>query len=186
MIAVLVNGLPGAGKTTLAPRLARALDLPLFAKDAVKETIADVIGVTPPPGRTPLEWSQALGAATTEAIWTLLGASGRGAVIESPMLAHTREFAAAGLKRAGVALDDIHEVWCDVPTEVAMARYVERARTRHPIHFDDLDKSEIWAEWAILAEPLGFGTVHRVNTARPVPDATLAQLAAQINPTLRR
>jgi predicted kinase len=184
VITVIVNGLPGSGKTTLAPRLARALDLPLFAKDAVKETLADVIGVTPPDGRTPLEWSRTLGAATNEAIWTLLGLSGRGAVLESPFLARLRDLAAVGLKRAGVALDDVHEVWCDVPLEVAMARYATRAARRHPIHFDDLDKSDRWADWATSAEPLGFGTVHRIDTTTPIPDQAIAALATQITPHL--
>ena len=157
MIAVIVNGLPGSGKTTLAPRLARALDLPLFAKDAVKETIADVIGVTPPPGLTPFEWSRKLGAATNEAIWTLLGMSGRGAV-----------------------LDDVHEVWCDVPIDVAKARFSDRVADRHAIHFDDLDKSGEWAFWATVAEPLGFGTLHRIDTTALVPDEAIALLATQI------
>jgi predicted kinase len=180
VLAVIVNGVPGAGKTTLAPRLARALDLPLFAKDAVKETIADMLGVDPPPGMAPLAWSGYLGAATSEAIWTLLGTSGRGAVLEAPMLAHTRTLVTAGLGRAGVALDEIHEVWCDVPLEVAMARYYARAADRHPIHCDYLDKSAQWAEWATLAEPLGFGTLHRVDTSAAVPDSAIAALSAQI------
>jgi predicted kinase len=38
---ILVNGLPGSGKTTLANGLARQLDAPLIAKDAIKEAVAD-------------------------------------------------------------------------------------------------------------------------------------------------
>jgi predicted kinase len=37
---VLVNGLPGSGKTTLAGRLSGALGAPLVSKDAIKEGLA--------------------------------------------------------------------------------------------------------------------------------------------------
>ena len=37
---VLVNGLPGAGKTTLATALAGALPATLVSKDAIKEALA--------------------------------------------------------------------------------------------------------------------------------------------------
>ena len=43
-LAVLVNGLPGSGKTTLARAVARGLGLPLSSKDVIKETRADVLG----------------------------------------------------------------------------------------------------------------------------------------------
>ncbi|MGH3781976.1 MAG: hypothetical protein ACRDRO_15490 [Pseudonocardiaceae bacterium] len=35
---VLISGAPGAGKSTLATPLTAALDLPLLAKDRIKET----------------------------------------------------------------------------------------------------------------------------------------------------
>jgi predicted kinase len=50
---VLVNGVPGAGKTTLATALAGALPATLVSKDAIKEALASaVVGVS----------SEALGA----------------------------------------------------------------------------------------------------------------------------
>jgi adenylate kinase family enzyme len=47
-LAVLVNALPGAGKTTLARTLSHHLELPLLSKDIIKETLADVLGTELP------------------------------------------------------------------------------------------------------------------------------------------
>jgi predicted kinase len=173
MIAVLVNGLPGAGKSTLSRQLARELRLPLFSKDVVKETLADVLGVTPPDERTALEWSAALGKASALALWALLEDSCRGAVLENPWLAHLRPIVAESLRRAKVT--EIHEIWCEVPPEVARKRCELRLATRHAIHNDRGDDfGERWAQWVPLAEPLALGHVYRVDTTGPVDVGCLA------------
>lgn len=53
---VLVGGFPASGKTTLATALASELRLPLLAKDAIKEVLADQLCVP-----TTVEESQGLG-----------------------------------------------------------------------------------------------------------------------------
>ena len=40
---IMVNGLPGSGKTTLATQLADRLRVPLVSKDAVKEALLEVV-----------------------------------------------------------------------------------------------------------------------------------------------
>ena len=43
---ILISGLPGTGKSTLARVLARRYTLPLICKDTIKEPLFDVIGAT--------------------------------------------------------------------------------------------------------------------------------------------
>jgi predicted kinase len=173
---VLVNGLPGSGKTTLARQLSEYLLLPRISKDEIKETLADVMGPRPEDAAAARAWSDALGRAASETVWTLLSAAPAGSVIEGPWLANVRQLAAAGVARAGVR--DLQEVWCEVPVDLAKERFMERIVSRHPVHLDDLPGLEKrWQLWSRAAEPLGIGAVHRVSTSRPVD---LSRLAAQL------
>ena len=50
-LVVVVSGLPGSGKTTLARPLARVLGLPLLDKDDVLESLFDSLGCSTPQER---------------------------------------------------------------------------------------------------------------------------------------
>ncbi|TMR31619.1 ATP-binding protein [Nonomuraea zeae] len=170
---MLVNGLPGSGKTTVARALGRALGLPVFSKDDLKETLADML--ERPEGVGEREWSRRLGAAAGESLWTLLANAGRGAVLESPWPAPLRPVVLAGLERAGVRDPAaVREVWCEVPPELARRRY-ERRR-RHAIHCDGEVDDERWREWVAGARPLGLGPVYRLDTSITVDISGLAAL----------
>jgi predicted kinase len=170
-IAVLVNGLPGAGKTTLARSLSQRLMLPLLSKDTIKETHADVLGTEPPPGWSQRRWNAALGAAASETMWALLADAPAGAVLESCWPKDVRHFVEQGLQRAH-ARQPV-EIWCEAPLETARRRF-EARHPRHPIHGELLTDAE-WERWRVTAQPLQIGPTFRIDTTGPVDtDAIIA------------
>jgi predicted kinase len=160
---VLVNGLPGSGKTSLARPLAEALSASLVSKDAIKEAVADVVHAVP---------SSALGAAAMDMAWSLT-ASIPGVVVLESWWFKPRDlpFAVAGLGGCGAAA--LVEVWCDVPAHVARDRY--ESRRRHLIHDDQRRLADSWQQWAAGAEPLNLGTTLLVKTDGPVDVVDLAR-----------
>lgn len=159
---VLVNGLPGSGKSRLSAALGEELPAPVLSKDAVKEALADAL---------PERLLHASGSAAMQACWVLAGAVPGFVVVDSWWFRpRDLEHARAGLRAAG-ALGAV-EVWCEVPVELARERY--QARRRHPVHRDDRPMEAEWADWAAGAEPLALTPVLRVDTSVPVDARALA------------
>jgi predicted kinase len=163
-LLVLVTGVPGSGKTTLARQLAEVLRLPILSKDVIKERLFDELGVAD------RGWSLKLGAAANELLWALAGECFGGAVIDT-WLDPARDDAVrarAGLRAAGVL--PAWEIMCECPGEVAVQRYA--ARKRHPGHMppDPATLARIRRAAGQMA-PLGLGPVLRVDTTQPVDAA---------------
>ena len=165
---VVVAGVPGSGKTTLARALAVELGLPLLSKDTIKEALFDALGTGD------LAWSQKLGGASHRVL-RALAADARAAVLESHF---HRGVAEAELESLG---SPMVQVYCRCPLDVAVARYLARAASpdRHPGHLPEHQTQEVISSWTSAApEPLALDApLIEVATLSPV-DA--APVAAQI------
>ena len=164
---ILVTGLPAAGKTTVSQALSEALALPLLCKDAIKESLFDVLGVGD------REWSLQLGAAANSVLWTLLSHCPKGAIVDI-WLDPIRDVGVSqqGLARAGVKA--AFEIICDCPAEVAAQRYA--SRIRHPGHLPP-DRAALQRihDSSVLMTPLEIGPTKRIDTTRPVDIPALVE-----------
>lgn len=153
---IVLNGMSGAGKTTLARPLAAALGVPLVSKDALKEALGDAVEAPLP--------TRAVGALAAETQWRIVGMLGGTVLIESVWLAgRDEEWFRRGWESAGSPTG--LELWCAAPRGVMRERFL--TRHRHDVH-DDRGRMAEWDAAADAARPMtGFPVIH-VDTAGPV------------------
>ncbi len=162
---VVVTGLPGAGKTTLARALASALSRPLFSLDAIKEEVYDAPGGAKRPKLEIRLSAEAVLAA-------LLGDARSGSVVDiwlDPTRADRDRLRAMLPPGPSAAC----EVFCQVTAETSVRRYAERRR--HAMHrgVDPALVARIEEAARLMAENgpaalAGLGPVMRVDTSTEV------------------
>lgn len=131
---IVISGAGATGKTTLSKRLARELDVPLIAKDDIKEMLFEHL---PQHDRA---WSTIQGRVAIAMMYagakTLLD-EGYHVMIES--LFHP-DFARADIEQIIAKDVEILEVFCFSDHTLRQERWSARARqTRHAAHLDNPD-----------------------------------------------
>jgi predicted kinase len=156
---VLVSGLPGSGKSTIAAPLARALGLPLLARDDIKEALWDALG----PGD--IDFSRRIGGASNDVFKRVARAMGS-AVLDNFFHYGDR----ANVEALGGPFLEVH---CSPPPDVARRRYA--TRERHPCHFDleyGVPQFDRWIEHDNRA--LALGPVLELDTTTPADIESIA------------
>jgi thymidylate kinase len=154
---LVVTGVPGAGKTTLASALAKALEVPFVSLDAIKESLYSDDAVR----RNPFELRLAAEATLTSQLDAV-----RGMAVVDIWIAPNRDTSrVAALLRE--QRRDIVELLCRVPADVAIRRYTSRRRTA-PHRSADASMLERIRRATDEFESLGIGRCIEVDTSQPV------------------
>ena len=164
--AVLVNGVPASGKSTVATSLAQATGWPILTLDTIKNPFL----IELPPGDR--LFNRSLGRASYAAIFDLMrdAPAGTTVIVDAWFGFQPAEVLAAGLTRAGIT--EVVELWCAAPPTTIGARYASRVDQRpagHPGH-DYVTELVALAE---RAQPTGRGPVFNVDTTNPIDQTGL-------------
>lgn len=160
--AILVNGVPASGKSTVARAVAQRFGLPLMALDTIKEPLFDFFGVS---GR---EHNRKLGQASYEIIFAAIGEWPAPATVVidawfgfQPLEVLERHLGTAGIERTA-------ELWCHAPGPVLAERYAARCASRSPGH-PGLDYVPELVALNERAGPIRRGPCLAVDTTKELP-----------------
>ncbi len=164
--AVLVNGVPASGKSTVARAIADATGWPILALDTIKNPF---LATLPPGDRL---FNRTLGRASYAAIFDLMAAAPNGTtfVIDAWFGFQPPEVLTDGLARAGIT--DMAEVWCHAPPDVIGARYAARLDQR-PAGHPGADYVPELIALAGRAAPTGIARCYSVDTTADLDIAAL-------------
>ena len=172
--AILVNGVPASGKSTVARAMSYTNGWPLLTLDTIKEAFFVYLGTGD------REYNRLLGKASYQAIFALIADFPDGATVVVDAWFGFQPFDCSQdhLARAGIA--QVAEIWCHAPGEVLGERYRTRSEQRHAGHLGVSYVPEL-VELAKRAQPLGSFPLFDVDTTRPLD---MTALAAWLNAEL--
>jgi glucokinase len=159
--AVLVNGLPASGKSTVARAISHARGWPLLTLDTIKEAFFAHLGTGD------REYNRKLGKGSYQAIFALTRDFPDGAtvVVDAWFGFQPLDVLQDHLVRAGIT--QALEIWCHAPGEVLGERYRSRSEQRHSGHLGVSYVPEL-IELAKRAQPLGRFPLFKVETTLPL------------------
>ena len=159
--AVLVNGLPASGKSTVARAISQTEGWPLLILDTIKEAFFAHLGTGD------REYNRKLGKGSYQAIFALTGDFPDGAtvVVDAWFGFQPLDVLHEHLARAGIT--QVAEIWCHAPAEVLGERYRTRVEQRPSGHLGVSYVPEL-VELAKRAQPLGRFPLLEVDTTRPL------------------
>ncbi|MGQ7885038.1 AAA family ATPase [Paenibacillus sp. WC2504] len=131
---IIINGLPGTGKTTLAKRLEQDLRIPLFSRDGIYETLYDALDCQNngcPPLMAPASFTMLYAIAST------LLSAGQSMMIEG-FFGRPELRSAEFLKLQRASGFEPIQILCRTEGKVLLERFLTRmgAKERHAAHAD--------------------------------------------------
>lgn len=176
---VVVGGLPGTGKSTLAAELSEAIDAAVLSSDPLRKELVGAGG----DGSTAADYrTGAYADEVTEATYAGLLDRARVLLARGESVILDASWVELGHRQAARALAaelgaEVTELRCTCPTDLAAARM--RARAAAGDHESDADE-DIAAAMAADADP--WPEAVPIDTGGPGPDAVVTALAAVHGP----
>jgi predicted kinase len=175
MTIIVVSGIPGSGKTTLATSLGAAMGLSLISKDVIKESLMDTLGT----GDN--EWARTLSWAAHRVMYRLVDDLVGDVILEAHFHAGTAE---QELQSLG---EKLIQLYCRCPLDIAWQRYRIRRDDpdRHPGHLPEHQDETATAGWrARRPRPLGLDApLLEVDTSAPVDIESVVRNLRQLMST---
>ncbi|USN53230.1 MAG: ATP-binding protein [Candidatus Nomurabacteria bacterium] len=165
-LLILITGLPGSGKTTLARKIVDEFHFPLIARDDIKEQLFDTLGWSD------RAWSRKLGIASYSILYFTLEKmlqAGISCIVESNFRSENDNLKMQELqKRYGAR---IIQIICTADGKVLLQRFKDRAESgqRHPGHVDQTNYDEFSVELlnAQVDQLQVEGSVIEIDTTKP-------------------